>query len=106
MGDSIAKSDFRTPYQANGLFFFRRTPRQRPQKSVRKGLWNRLEHRHELNVNGFCGVHLDANVFWGFATKMGSEKLQIGFTLTPKLPPNQCQNDQVRSLQASPDTIE
>ena len=23
MGDFIAKSDFRTPYQANGLFFFR-----------------------------------------------------------------------------------
>ena len=65
MGDFIAKSDFRDPYQAKRLLLLRRTPRQRPQKALQKGLWNRLEHRHGLNVNGFCGGDVDVNGFCG-----------------------------------------
>ena len=72
MADFIAKSGFRDPYQAKHPVFFGGLLAKGPKKALQKGRWNRLEHRHGLNVNGFCGVHLDVDVSAGFANKMGS----------------------------------
>ena len=36
--------------------------RKKRKSSIQKRLWNRLAHRHGLNVNGFCGVHVDLEV--------------------------------------------
>ena len=90
---------FSPPLSSETPAFFRRAPRQMPQKSLWKGLWNQLEHRHGLSVNGFCGVHLDGNGFW-----------RLSIRNEPNLTPNCLQTNakmiQFKSLQASPDTIE